>query len=113
METLTTAHGYFDLGLFTEAWETLDVLPVEVRESNEAMELRLKILAATERWEKLEWLAEGLTESTKGWASPWFYLVMGKAKTGHPVLSENSITAGRAGNQAVGGFWGRQIRSVF
>ncbi len=32
METLTTAHGYFDLGLFTEAWEALDVLPVEVRD---------------------------------------------------------------------------------
>jgi hypothetical protein len=41
METLTTAHGYFDLGLFTEAWETLDVLPVDVRESNEAIELCL------------------------------------------------------------------------
>ncbi len=93
METLTTAHGYFDLGLFTEAWETLDVLPVEVRESNEAMELRLKILAATERWERLEWLAEGLTESTRGWASPSFYLVMGKAKTGQPVVSRNSIAA--------------------
>ena len=36
METLTAAHYYFDLGLFTAAWETLDVLPVEVRESNEA-----------------------------------------------------------------------------
>ena len=91
METLTTAHGYFDLGLFTEAWETLDVLPVEVRESNEAMELRLKILAATERWEKLEWLAEGLTESTKGWASPWFYLAMGKAKTGHAEGAKEAI----------------------
>jgi hypothetical protein len=91
METLTTAHGYFDLGLFTEAWETLDVLPVEVRESNEAMELRLKILAATERWEKLQWLAEGLTVSTKGWASPWFYLAMGKAKTGHPEEAKEAV----------------------
>ena len=36
METLTIAHGYFDLRLFTEAWETLDVLPVKVRESLEA-----------------------------------------------------------------------------
>ena len=82
METLTNAQGYFDLGLFTDAWETLDGLPVKVRESNEAIELRLKILAATERWEKLQWLAEGLTVLTAGWASPWFYLAMGKAKTG-------------------------------
>jgi hypothetical protein len=91
MERLTTAHGYFDLGLFTEAWETLDGLPVKVRESNEAMELRLKILAATERWEKLQWLAEGLTVSTAGWACPWFYLAMGEAKTGHVEEAKEAI----------------------
>ncbi|MDB4632757.1 hypothetical protein OAG85_03630 [Verrucomicrobiales bacterium] len=91
METLTIAHGYFDLRLFTEAWETLDALPVQVRESNEAMELRLKILAATERWEKLQWLAEGLTVSTSGWACPWFYLAMGKAKTGHVEKAKEAI----------------------
>ena len=77
METLTIAHGYFDLGLFTEAWETLDALPVEVRESNEAMELRLKILAATERWEKCQFLAEGLVQSSPDWMIP--YLIGAKA----------------------------------
>ena len=91
METLTNAQGYFDLGLFTDAWKTLDGLPAKVRESNEAMELRLKILAATERWEKLQWLAEGLTVSTPGWASPWFYLAMGKAKTGHVQEAKEAI----------------------
>jgi hypothetical protein len=91
METLTNAQGYFDLGLFTEAWEALDRLPVEVRESNKAMELRLKILAATERWEKRQWLAQGLTVSTTGWASPWFYLAMGKAKTGHVQEAKEAI----------------------
>ena len=75
--TLTNAHGYFDLGLFTEAWETLDVLPVEVRESNEAMGLRLKILAATERWEKCQFLAEGLVQSSPDWMIP--YLIGAKA----------------------------------
>ena len=34
---LTTAQGYLDLGLFTEAWKTLDGLPVTVRESKEAI----------------------------------------------------------------------------
>ncbi len=62
METLTNAHGYFDLGLFTEAWETLDALPVKVRESRDAFEMRLRILDATERWEKRQFLAEGLIE---------------------------------------------------
>ena len=62
METLNTAQGYFDLGLFTDAWETLDVLPVEVRESRDAFAMRLKILAATDRWEKRQFLAEGLIE---------------------------------------------------
>ena len=62
METLTTAQGYFDLGLFTEARETIDALPVKVRESRDAFEMRLKILAATDRWEKRQFLAEGLIE---------------------------------------------------
>lgn len=38
METLTNAQGYFDLGLFTDAWKTLDGLPVKVRESNDTKE---------------------------------------------------------------------------
>ena len=88
---VTNAQGYFDLGLFTDARETLDGLPVKVRENNEAMELRLKILAATERWENLHWLAKGITESTVGWASPWFYLAMGKAKTGCPEEAKEAI----------------------
>ncbi|MDB4491833.1 tetratricopeptide repeat protein [bacterium] len=62
-----------------------------INESNKAMELRLKILAATERWEKLQWLAQGLTVSTTGWASPWFYLAMGKAKTGHVQEAKEAI----------------------
>ena len=79
MGALTATQGYFDLGLFTEAWETLDVLPVEVRESNEAMELRLKILAATERWEQCQFLAEGLVQRFPSWRLPRLHGAEAKA----------------------------------
>jgi primosomal protein N'' len=74
-----TAQGYFDHGLFTEAWEILDVLSVDVRESNEAMELRLKILAATERWEQCQFLAEGLVQRFPSWRLPRLHGAEAKA----------------------------------
>ncbi len=63
----TKLEGYFDLGLYDEAWQTIDNLPADVRETRDAFGLRLKILAATERWEQCQFLAEGLVLSFQSW----------------------------------------------
>ncbi len=77
MSPLTSAQGYFELKLYEDAWQEIDALPVDVRDSRPAYELRLNILLATERWEKCQWLAEGLAVTAPDW--PCLYLTGAKA----------------------------------
>ena len=48
---INPARGYFELGLFEDAWMELDKLEPKVTQHPETLLLRLDILLALERWE--------------------------------------------------------------
>ena len=48
---LTTAEGYFDLGMFEDAWNATEELPPLDRVEPLVLELRLRILTATGQWD--------------------------------------------------------------
>jgi len=56
---LEPAQGYFDLGLFHDAWEALDELEPTVRAHPKTLSLRLDILYALGRWEDAAALGAG------------------------------------------------------
>ncbi len=90
------AHGYFDLGMFEDAWAALDELPERERISQPAMAMRLRILRATCRWEKLLWLAEGLTDSNPKWPEP---LVSSRSVSGACWRRDRRETGDRQGDR--------------
>lgn len=89
--SINKAEGYFDLGLYEEAWGELDDLDADARISRPVMSLRLEILRVTERWDKLGWLAEGLTETNPRWPEPWFHLAACRAKEGQTEEAEDAL----------------------
>ena len=68
--SLSEAQGYFELQLYEEAWAVIEDLPIAVRETREVFGLRLKILAAMDRWEQCQFLSEGLVQGDPSWALP-------------------------------------------
>ena len=92
--SLTEALGYFDLGLYDEAWQVIDTLPADVRESRDVFGLRLKILAATDRWEQCQFLTEGLVQSDPSWPLPKLLGAKALDKQGEIERALAFLTAG-------------------
>lgn len=63
MPSLTTAEGYFDLGMFEDAWNVTEELPPIDRTEPLALELRLRILTGLSQWELGEHIANVLVSS--------------------------------------------------
>jgi predicted Zn-dependent protease len=105
METLTTAQGYFDLGLFTEAWEILDALPGDIRVSRNECGLRLRILDATERWEQCQFLTEALVQHAPSWPLPRLLGAKALDKQGEIESALAFLTLGEVVLQDEPGFW--------
>lgn len=57
------AEGYFQLGMFADAWEVLEDLPPADRTEPLTLELRLRILTRLEKWELGEHVARVLVTS--------------------------------------------------
>jgi len=57
---LTAAHGYLDLGMFTNAEAELDLIDPEVRHLPEVLSVRLEIYLRQENWERVLGIAERL-----------------------------------------------------
>jgi predicted Zn-dependent protease len=61
--TYQAAVGWYDLALYSEAFNELDNLPPEHRASIDVMELRCRIYRKLEKWPELEIVAWGCLES--------------------------------------------------
>jgi len=64
-DTFEAAEGFFELGLFADAWEELDKLQVADRIHPSVMQMRLDILLALERWEDAVALGTGCCKTWK------------------------------------------------
>ena len=73
---LDAAAGYFSLGLYEEALEEIEVLPLAIRSSEGVMEMRLAIYHAAKHWEAGRLLAESLAKNqpaNPSWWIQWAY----------------------------------------
>jgi hypothetical protein len=57
------AEGYFELGMFSESWETLESINASERASSPVLEIRLRILTALSQWDLGEQIASVLIHS--------------------------------------------------
>ena len=57
---LTEAIGYIELGMFQEAWETLETLPAEQRGLADVLKVRLEIYRGLGKYEGMEAVASHL-----------------------------------------------------
>jgi hypothetical protein len=62
-QQLTRAEGFFELGMFEEAWNETEELPPIDRTEPLVLELRLRILTALSQWELGESVAKILIPS--------------------------------------------------
>jgi predicted Zn-dependent protease len=53
------AEGFYELGLYVDAWEELDKLPVEVQADPDILSFRLNVLLALNRWDDAVALGAG------------------------------------------------------
>lgn len=103
--SLTEAQGYFDLGLYDDAWQSIEDQPTEDRESCDAFKLRLKILAATDRWEQCHFLSDGLVQSDPSWPLPKLLGAEALDKQGEIERALAFLVAGEVHLQNEPGFW--------
>ena len=103
--SITKAQGFFDLGLFDDAWLTIDDLQPAGRDTRDALELRLKILSATERWSQCQFLAEGLVKSSPAWPLPYLLGAEALDKQGNIKAALAFLTAGEEHLQDEHEFW--------
>ena len=89
--TFKAAVGWFELGNFMEAFTELENLPPEHRASVEVMELRCRMYRKLEKWQELEWVAEGCLGSgieniPFACHHAWALLKQGNPKKAHAAL---------------------------
>ncbi|MEO7098038.1 MAG: hypothetical protein ABI162_01665 [Luteolibacter sp.] len=73
---LDSALGYFYLGLFNDAWDELESLPVELRLTDPVLEMRLAVYHALHKWNPARILAESLAQrfpENPNWWIQWAY----------------------------------------
>ena len=63
--TITEIEGFADLGMFQEAWETLEELPPDVRASSLALRIRLRCCPPIGAWGIGEQVANFLREGDR------------------------------------------------
>ena len=51
------ATGYWELGMFSDAWDTVELLPPDEKTESPVLDLRLRILTALAQWELGEQIA--------------------------------------------------------
>ncbi|MEC5129012.1 hypothetical protein VSU19_19785 [Verrucomicrobiales bacterium BCK34] len=62
-EILKQANGYFELEMFSQAWEIIESLPPAERTKSDILELRLRILTGLSHWQLGEQIAKLLVEA--------------------------------------------------
>lgn len=68
--------GYLALGLYQEAWDELDSLPVDLRVHDDVLATRIGILQHLEKWENARILSESLAKRNPekvSWWLDWAY----------------------------------------
>ena len=76
MRIVTRVHGYVELGMFTEADEEWNEVPVDVRNEPVALAVRLEILRGLKQWAAMQVIARSLAERDPGnpqWPILWAY----------------------------------------
>ncbi len=104
-KSLIEAQGYHELGLHDEAWQLINDLPQHVREGRKAFGLRLKILAATNRWQQCQFLTKGLVQSYPAWPLPRLLGAEALDRQGETKLALAFLTAAEVHLQKEPGFW--------
>ena len=73
---LSPISGYLTLGMFEDAWETLEDFPPELRIHDTVLGLRVEILQRLGKWESARMLAESLAKrcpENPDWWLDWAY----------------------------------------
>lgn len=60
MSDLERARGYFDLGMFEDAWLAVEAMPLGRLNDADVLLLRFEILAALERWDFIEAMSKAV-----------------------------------------------------
>lgn len=92
---LTIATGYADLGMWLDAWESIEDAPEDQRASPDALRLRLRCCVGTENWELGEHLArllaEGAEEDRQAAARYYHALARQEMAEGNPDFAKEAI----------------------
>ncbi|MES2924012.1 MAG: hypothetical protein V4819_20840 [Verrucomicrobiota bacterium] len=68
--------GYLSLGLFHDAWNELESLPLDLQANESVIELRVEILLKLERWKFARVLAESQSKrfpENPDWSTHWAF----------------------------------------
>ena len=77
---LTEAIGYIELGMFQEAWDSLEAIPPEQRHFADVLKVRVEIYRGLGKWEAMEAVASHLCQILPDDAQNWISLAFSQRR---------------------------------
>jgi len=90
---LTAAIGYLELGMFQDAWDSLEDIHAEERHLPAVMQVRLEIYRCLEKYEGMATVAEHLTKVFPNDAQNWISLAYAQRRYINLQTAEKTLLA--------------------